>query len=51
MAHSLGYPTDIDRKPDRKERSQRKQRSPCDVAGETSAYVSTALFFLKSTLL
>ena len=26
MAHSLGYPTDIDRQPDRKERSQKKQR-------------------------
>jgi len=35
MAHSSGYPTDIDRKPDMKERSQRKQRSPCDVAVET----------------
>ena len=32
MAHSLGYPTDIDRKPDGKQRSQRKQRSPCDIA-------------------
>jgi len=26
MAYSLGYPTDIDRWPDRKERSQEKQR-------------------------
>jgi len=26
MAHSLGYPTDIDRQPDRKERSREKQR-------------------------
>jgi len=26
MAHSLDYPTDIDRQPDREERSQEKQR-------------------------
>ena len=26
MAHSLGYPTDIDRWPDRKERSREKQK-------------------------
>jgi len=26
MAHSLGYPTDIDRRPDRKERSREKQK-------------------------
>jgi len=32
MAHSPGYPTDIDRQPDRKERSRKKQRSTCDVA-------------------
>ena len=34
MAHSLGYPTDNNRQPDRKERSQKKQRF-CDVAAET----------------
>ena len=27
MAHSLGYPTDIDRQPDREERSREKQSS------------------------
>jgi len=32
MAYSLGYSTDIDRKSNRKERSQRKQRSPCNIA-------------------
>ena len=26
MAHLLGYPTDIDRQPDREERSREKQR-------------------------
>jgi len=26
MAHSPGYPTDIDKQPDREERSQEKQR-------------------------
>jgi len=26
MAHSLGYPTDNNRQPDREERSQKKQR-------------------------
>jgi len=26
IAYSLGYPTDIDRQPDRKERSREKQR-------------------------
>jgi len=35
MAHSPGYPTDIDRRPDRKKRSQEKQRSPCDMAVES----------------
>jgi len=35
MAHSPGYPTDIDRQPDRKERSQGKRRSPCDMAVES----------------
>jgi len=34
MAHSLGYLIDIDRWPDRKERSREKQRSPCDVVVE-----------------
>jgi len=34
MAHSLGYPTDIDRWPDRKERSRGKQRSSYDIAVE-----------------
>jgi len=37
MAHSLDYPTDIDSEPDRKERSQKKQRSPVDVAVEANA--------------
>jgi len=35
VAHSLGYLTDIDRQPDRKERSQEKQRSSCDVVVKT----------------
>ena len=34
MAHSPGYPTDINSRPDRKERSQGKQRSTCDVVVE-----------------
>ena len=32
MAHSLGYPTDINSEPNRKERSQEKQRSSIDMA-------------------
>ena len=44
MAHSLGYPTDIDRQPDREERSREKQsgsrRGSWDE--EAPAYVSTA---------
>jgi len=35
MAHSLGYPTDINRQPDRKKRSQEKQKSTCDIVVET----------------
>ena len=35
MAHSPGYSTDIDKQPDRKERSQEKQRGSHDVAVET----------------
>jgi len=34
MAHSLGYPTDIERQSDRKERSQEKQKGSYDVAVE-----------------
>ena len=34
MAHSLGYLIDIDRWPDRKERSQEKQRSSHDMVVE-----------------
>jgi len=39
MAYSLGYPIDIDRQPDRKERSREKQRGSCDMAVETKKQV------------
>ena len=45
MAHSLGYPTDIDRQPDRKERSQEKQSGSVMWQlrrGSKPTYVSTA---------
>ena len=45
MAHSLGYPTDIDRQPDREGRSREKQS--CSMTWQSRrrskrAYVSTA---------
>jgi len=39
MAHSPGYLTDIDRRPDIKEGFRKKQRNPCDVAVETKKRV------------
>jgi len=39
MAHSPGYPTDIDRQSDRKERSWEKQRGSYDVAVEMKKWV------------
>jgi len=39
VAHSLGYLTDIDRQPDKKERSREKQRGSCDMAVETKKQV------------
>jgi len=34
IVYLLGYLTDIDKRPDRKKRSQEKQKSSCDVAVE-----------------
>ena len=45
MAHLLDYPTDIDRQPDREERSQEKQRGSVTWQlrqKSKHAYVSTA---------
>jgi len=44
MAYLLGYPTDIDRQPDRKERTQEKQRGSImwQLRRSKPAYVSIA---------
>jgi len=50
MAHSPGYPTDIDSEPDRKEKSWEKQKSPVDMAVETKKQVHLCKYGLYINL-
>ena len=51
MAHALGYPTDIDRQPDRKERSQGKQKGSHDMTVETKKHACLCKYGLYINLL